>query len=105
MHDTTTKKKRKQRPKKGKVIRLTPGAWSLIEKKKKSRETIAATVERLLGLSSSGVADNFSYYILPESGIVIKARSLAEAKGTAVLLAAKRKRSEIEKPLEVRVVG
>lgn len=103
--ETEAKKKRKQRPKRGHVIRLSPKAWSLVEKKKRSRETIAAVVERLLGLTAEGASSALSFYILPESGVVLKARSLAEAKGAAVLLAAKRKRTEVERPVEVRVIG
>lgn len=94
------KPKRKQRVKKGKVVRLAPETWSFISFHQNNNETIANTIKRLI---QPPTHLGRSYYILPETGIVCTSR--AEAKGVAIMTAVKRGRKTlIEEPIEVKEV-
>ncbi len=103
MHEVKPKKKQGKKP--GHVVRLSKATWELVEKKRKVRETIDATIRRIAGLPAKGSATGArTFYVLPDSGIVLtKCRSLAEAKGAATILAV-RKRAEPEHPIAVREV-
>ena len=95
---------KKQKP--GKVIRVDPTIWNHIQDKRKPRESISALLRRCLGLPSKkgDKTEGEVFYILPESKVVC--RTLAEAKGEAILQAIKAgKKKPTEKPIEVRVVS
>lgn len=97
------KAKRKQGPKKGRVIRVSPDAWKIVEKSRKSEERIVMTVDRLI---LGGLKKGKRYFILPDSGIVLtNCRSLAEARGAAVLHSVRKfgrgKVKEAEEPIAV----
>lgn len=101
------KPKKKQKPKPGKVVRLSKQTWELIEKRRKhKKETVDAIVRKLAGLPLRGQEQGTkTFFILPESGIVLtKCKSLAEARGAATLIAVKKNREEPERPVIVREV-
>lgn len=91
--------KTKQKKKLGRVVRISPFLDDLVTKKRLPRESIAATLERLLGRSS----DAKIYFILPEARIVCE--TIEEARGKAILIAVKSgMKKPKEKPIAVRVV-
>ncbi len=81
------------KPKKGKVIRITPDLQTIVEMEKKKNETIPEVLRRLLGLKGE------VRYVLP-SDIY---ETPEDARGIAVMRAVKAKNKKIEKPLPVRM--
>lgn len=82
----------------GKVLRVDPMIYKVLASKKGPKETWSAVLRRLLGLPSrKGVAPK-KHFVLPSALI----ESLPEAKGRAVLEAAKKK-TKPEKPVAVRI--
>lgn len=97
--------RKKQGPKKGKVVRVSPAVWSLLERERADGETIDALVRRVLGVALKRSRKKIqTYFILPEAGIVCSSRK--EALGAATLLFVRRgKRGTLEQPIEVTEVG
>ncbi len=90
----------KQKPKLGRVIRISPLLDKLLAKHKTSKESMSAVLERLLANPPS---DNKTYFILPEARIVFD--TIEEARGKAILLAVKSgMKKPKEKPIAVREV-
>lgn len=91
---TNEKKKRKQKPKKGKVVRLTPDLVRLISKEQGEGETVASTIRRLLAFEGDIV------YVLPSD----IHEEIEDARGIAVLRAVRkgRGRGTIERPVVLR---
>lgn len=85
------------KPKAGKVVRLAPDLWKIVEAERSAKESIVACLRRLLKSSSMKGA---KYFALPENGIILKATSIAEARGETILLRKKLKNPS-EKPIEV----
>jgi hypothetical protein len=98
---------RRQRPKRGKVVRLSDYAWSvLIERKEGSiKETVDGLINELhdLTIRLEDILRSPTLFILPESRIVCD--SEAEARGEAILRAVRKgKKSPSEKPVAVKVI-
>lgn len=88
---------RRQRPKAGKVVRLNPQTWRLVERERTQAETIDATIRRLLRETPRKLR---SYYLLPKSGVICN--SMAEARGMATVLHVRSgKRLKLEEPIEL----
>jgi hypothetical protein len=83
--------KRKQKPKAGKVVRITPDLDRLISTKRADSETVSETLRRLIFGESR-------LYVLP-SDIFI---SLEEARGEAIVRRVKQKLTKAEKPVVLR---
>lgn len=98
-----TKEKRKQKAKAGKVIRIDGATWRFLNQKRKANETIAALVARVV--TGEERTKGTSYFILPNAGVVLKAASIAEARGQAIVLFVKRKSQAKERPVEVREIA
>lgn len=101
--------KRKQKPKRGKVVRLSEYAWSFLSSRLESGETIKeavdAMVSEVLDLESApppSVKEGRTLYVLPESKIVCE--TLEEARGEAILRAVQKKTKKAEKPIVVREI-
>ncbi len=84
--------KKKNKIKKGRVIRVTPDLQRLIEASQEPGESIPSVIKRLLGIKGD------IRYVLPSDLYETK----ADARGAAVLKSVKNKSSP-EKPLEVRI--
>ena len=100
--------KRKQKPKHGKVVRLSEYAWSFLSSRLESGETIKqavdAMVSEVLDLESApppAAQGGRTLYVLPQSKIVCDATTLEEARGEAVLRAVRRRSKTIEEPITV----
>lgn len=89
----TQKKKRKQKPKKGKVVRLSPDLVTIITEERRGKEPVHETIKRLLGLSGE------VRYVLPSD----LHESVEDARGVAVLRAVREKAKKRERPIPVRV--
>lgn len=90
----TESAKRKQKPKQGRVVRLTPDLALFLEKKRLRDETVAETFRRLLS-----PAEELSRFVLPSDIF----ETIEEARGAAVLRRVRSKGKQIEKPIKVRV--
>lgn len=89
--------RKKQKPKKGKVIRVDQATWNLLSTKRLQGETVVSAVHRLL---TAALKRGRVYYILPESGLVCD--SIADAKGKAIMASVKSgKKKPIESPVKV----
>jgi hypothetical protein len=86
-------KKRIQKKKPGRVIRITPDLAKLISAEQKKGETIPAVIKRLLSLNAE------VRYALPSD----LHETVADAKGYATLKAVRSKSREPERPIPVRV--
>ena len=87
------KPKKKRKPKKGKVVRITPDIVNLILIERKEKETISGVIRRLLNLSGE------DRYVLPSD---LYAR-IEEARGVAIVRAVKSKNKKTEKPIKIKV--
>lgn len=85
---------KKPKPKKGRVVRLTPDLVTIIASEQQKGETIPSVIRRLLGLTGT------VRYVLP-SDIY---ENVVDARGVAVLRAVNAKTRKIETPLPVRPV-
>lgn len=92
--NSATAEKRKQKRKKGRVVRLRPDLELLVEFLRLPDETVSDTVGRLIEEGSGEPA-----YVLPSDLF----ESIEDARGEAVLRAVKRRAKRTEKPLQVRV--
>ena len=88
-----TEIKRKQKPKRGKVVRLVPELEQLVIQEKGEGETYSDVLLRLLG------GEGEEAFVLP-SDIY---KSAAEARGTALVRAHHAKSKRAERPLPVMV--
>lgn len=103
--ETTTekqKKKRKQGPKPGKVVRINPTTLKLISSEMKNGESTVSVIERLVKAANS-VKKGKTYYILPSLNVVCE--SLPDAKGKAILAAVLKKTTEVETPIAVKEIS
>lgn len=89
-----TPPKKKSRPKKGKVIRLTPDLVTIIVEERTPGETYPEVIRRLLGLKGD------VRYVLPSD----IHETVADAKGAAVVRAVRKRQKKIERPIPVRKV-
>jgi len=89
------KTKRKQKPKKGKVVRLTPDLASLILEERMPDETIPEVIRRLLN-----PADGISY-VLPSDLYP----TIEDARGAAVIRKVVRKEEKTERPVPVKKIA
>lgn len=85
---------RKQKPKKGKVVRLTPDLVTIITEEHQEGETVPETIRRLLGLTGE------VRYVLPSD----IHESIEDARGAAVIRAVRSKIKRTERPIPVRRV-
>jgi hypothetical protein len=99
---------RKQKPKRGHVIRVSDFAWTALNAKKEN-QTLRETVDGLLNelhdltVRLEDILGGRSYFILPESRVVCD--SEPEARGEAILRAVRKgKRTEAEEPIQVKVI-
>ena len=95
------------RPKRGKVIRVSEFAWSVISSRNEgtTKETVDLLLEELHDLSVrlEQILKAPTYYILPESKVVCE--SEPEARGEAVLRAVRGgKKRPTEKPIAVKAI-
>ena len=96
------------KPKRGKVIRISEHAWSVLSQEKDGtiKETVDAKLNELHDLTiqlNELLKGKPDYFILPESRIVCD--SLPEARGEAILRAVRDgKSSTTEEPLAVKVL-
>lgn len=104
----TPTEKRKQKPKAGKVIRISDEAWSFIAPSDPT-ETVIDSVNALicevidLRARLEMIESAPSYAILPETKLVCS--DIAEARGLAIVHAVRRGSADrIETPIEVREV-
>jgi len=87
---------KKQGPKKGHVIRISPELWGLICTSTSDKESISATLARLLHLSRN----REEFWILPESLLV--SRTVEAARGMAILRCVQEgKKDPVEEPIRV----
>jgi len=84
-----------RKPKKGRVIRLTPDLVDRIFSEKRDDETVPQVIRRLLALKSEP-----TNFVLPSEMYTTK----SEALGAAVMKAALKKTKTIEKPKAVREI-
>lgn len=98
-----TERRKKKKP--GKVIRVDAVAWAILEKKKRDGETISALIRRILGVTprKGGGRVSRTFFLLPKAGVLLDCATIEEARGRAVLYAV-RKKTEPERPIEVREV-
>jgi len=88
--------KKKQKPKKGHVIRVNPELWHLIHEESHDDESISKTLLRLLHLHG----DPEEFWILPQS--LLAARSVEAARGMAILRCVQKgKKDPVEEPIRV----
>lgn len=85
---------KKQKPKKGRVVRLTEDLVAILDAEHKTGERIHDTVRRLFKLGHGAKIR----YVLPAD----LSESLAEARGKAIVRAVKTKNGFVEKPVAVR---
>ena len=85
------KTKVKQKAKAGRVVRVTPELMKLIETKRTGRESVSATLKRIINGEQK-------YYALPSD----LCESLSEARGRAIMYKVQRKLKAVEKPIAVR---
>lgn len=88
------KQEKRQGPKKGKVVRLTPDLAQFLEKKKKEGETVAETFRRLLAPTPE-----LMRFVLPSD----LHETVEEARGYAILKKVRTKAKQAERPVKVRV--
>lgn len=86
--------KKAKKPKKGKVVRLTPDLVTIIAEEQQKGETIPEVIRRLLGLTGE------VRYVLPSDIYV----NVVDARGVAVLKAVNSRTRKIEAPVPVRTV-
>lgn len=92
---TTAKKKP------GKIVRIDPALERLVEAKRRGRESVSATLRRLVGLPSrKGGIDVKVFYVLPSHAHA----SIEEARGAAVLEKIRQKKTKAESPIELREI-
>lgn len=91
------KKKYKQKPKAGRVIRVKPDTWAFISMHRLENEPFDDLIKRLI---EPPKLLGRRYFVLPEAGVVCQTK--AEARGVAITLAVKQgKKKPIEEPREV----
>lgn len=95
MSGSGSAKKRKQKAKKGKVVRIDPELVRLIESRRIENETVSATLRKLLWDAQH---TGKSFFVLPSDLY----ESLSRARGAAVVKAVRSKK--VEKPVVVREV-
>jgi hypothetical protein len=99
------KKKRIQGPKRGKVIRVSEFAWSVLLEMKTKKETITSVVDMVINeahslkLEVESIKNSKKWYVLPVSKVVCD--SLEEARGQAILRFVKGGKKNKEEPVEV----
>lgn len=98
---------RKQKPKRGHVLRVSDHAWSFIEARSEgtTKETVDELINELhdLTVRLDSILRSPTYFILPESRIVCD--SMEEARGEAILRAVRKgKKKASEEPIPVKVV-
>lgn len=102
--------KRTVRKKKGKVVRLSDTIEQFIRRKRrKSDESYDAVLRRLFGIDTLKGAKQplRTYFILETDRDPIAKRTLAEARGEAIILAVRRQKKRIykgETPIKVQEV-
>lgn len=84
--------KKKQKPKSGRVVRLTPDLVALVAKEQREGEFVHSTIRRLLGVSGS------ICWVLPSD----LHEKVEDARGEEVIRAFRGKRKPKEKPVPVR---
>lgn len=86
----------------GKVIRVSKKLWSLLQEKRRKRETNDAVLRRLIGLEDKkgNPPEAKVFFALPSD----LAESAAEARGRAVLASVRKKKPVAERPIAVREV-
>ena len=91
-----------KKDKPGKVVRLDPLIWKSVNQSRKGKETISATLRRLLGLPPrKGNYVPNTYYVLPGS----LCGTVEEARGEAIVRSVRGgKRKSIENPISVRLI-
>lgn len=87
--------KKKQRPKKGRVARLSPDLVRLIELHRRDGETVPDVLRRLIHKDTDGVAK----FALPSD----LHESAEDARGAAVLRSVRDRSGRIERPIKVRM--
>lgn len=88
------KKKRKQKPKRGHVVRVADAIFDLVVSGRRDGETITEAISRLI------LGDPESLrFVLPSD----LHETPEDARGVAVLRSVKRKEKRIERPLSVRI--
>jgi hypothetical protein len=80
------------KPKKGKVVRLTPDLVNLVAESQREGESIPAVIRRLLNITGE------ICYVLPSD----IHETIESARGIAVLRAVRSKTGKIERPLAVK---
>lgn len=99
-------KKRKQKPKVGRVIRVSDLAWKFLNENEHG--SMKETFDHLIGelISLRDHHDNYrrarSLYILLESHVICQ--SLEEARGEAILRGVRKGKKKYENPIKVKVV-
>jgi len=100
-------KTRKQKPKSGKVLRISDYAWSFVKSRSDeydtSREAVDGLVNELIDLTVrlEQIMKAPTYYVLPESLL----QSEPEARGEAILRAVKKGKRQTEaEPVAVKVI-
>ncbi len=86
--------RKRQKPKKGRVIRLTPDLVTIVAAEQERGEKIPDVLRRLLGLKGE------VRYVLPSD----VHETVEEARGEAVIRAVRRKLKRPEKPITMRKV-
>lgn len=87
------RQERKQKPKKGKVVRLTPDLVVFLEGKRRDSETVSETFQRILGQIGE------TRFVLPSD----LHETIEEARGYAILRKVRTKAKQAEKPVKVKV--
>ncbi len=90
-----------QKKKPGRVARLDPQIATYIEKKKRPKESVSATLRRLLAIPPRrGSAEFRLVYALPSA----VHETLEEARGAAIIDKVKRKLKQPERPLALKEI-
>ena len=89
-------RKKKQGPKKGHVVRISPELWDLLSSQKGKKESVSKTLSRLLHLQGN----REEFWLLPKS--LLAARTIEDARGMAILKCVQEgKKNPVEEPIRV----
>lgn len=84
----------------GKVIRVDPVTWKVLQGERSAGESTTACVRRLLGLPARKTKKVEAEYVLPSDVYP----TIEDARGAAVLRKVRSRSKEIEEPIPVRKV-
>lgn len=101
----TNNRRRRQAKDRGEVVRLSRQVVAHIKRKSKDKESVDATLRRLLGLpDKDGKAPALAEYFVLTQPVLSAFLKEEQARGAAVMIAARAKKKKAEAPVRVREV-